>query len=86
MATPSSILAWTIPWTEEPGGLQTMGSQRAGCDWATGHAHNGFRAELFRKGRGKTIHLFYMNSLSSVIKTLFLPPYYFDHDLAKSLI
>ena len=27
MATPSSILAWEIPWTEEPGGLQSMGSQ-----------------------------------------------------------
>ena len=30
MATHSSILAWRIPWTEEPGGLQSMGSQRAG--------------------------------------------------------
>ena len=28
MATYFSILAWTIPWTEEPGGLQSMGSQR----------------------------------------------------------
>ena len=28
MATPSSILAWRIPWTEEPGGLQSMGLQR----------------------------------------------------------
>ena len=28
MATHSSILAWEIPWTEEPGGLQPMGSQR----------------------------------------------------------
>ena len=28
MATHSSILAWRIPWTEEPGGLQYMGSQR----------------------------------------------------------
>ena len=28
MATQSSILAWRIPWTEEPGGLQSMGSQR----------------------------------------------------------
>ena len=28
MATHSSILAWEIPWTEEPGGLQIMGSQR----------------------------------------------------------
>ena len=30
MATHSSILAWQIPWTEEPGGLQCMGSQRVG--------------------------------------------------------
>ena len=28
LATPSSILAWDIPWTEEPGRLQSMGSQR----------------------------------------------------------
>ena len=28
MATPSNILAWEIPWTEEPGGLQSIGSQR----------------------------------------------------------
>ena len=28
MATHSSILAWKVPWTEEPGGLQSMGSQR----------------------------------------------------------
>ena len=32
MATHSSILAWTIPWTEELGGLQSVGSQRAGHD------------------------------------------------------
>ena len=32
METHSSILAWRIPWTEEPGGLQTMGSQRVGHD------------------------------------------------------
>ena len=32
---PSSILAWRIPWTEEPGGLQSMGSQRVGHDRAT---------------------------------------------------
>ena len=30
MATQSSILAWRIPWTEEPSGLQSMGSQRVG--------------------------------------------------------
>ena len=33
MAPYSSILAWKIPWTEEPGGLQSMGSQRVGHDW-----------------------------------------------------
>ena len=32
MASPSSILAWKIPWTEEPGKLQSMGSQRVGQD------------------------------------------------------
>ena len=35
MATDSSILAWRIPWTEEPGGLQSMGSQKVGHSWAT---------------------------------------------------
>ena len=34
MATHSSILAWRIPWREEPGGLQSMGSQRVRHDWA----------------------------------------------------
>ena len=32
MATHSSILAWRVPWTEEPGGQQSMGSQRVGHD------------------------------------------------------
>ena len=35
MATHSSVLAWRIPWTDEPGGLQSMGSQRAGHDSVT---------------------------------------------------
>ena len=35
MATYSSILTWEIPWTEEPGGLQSMGLQRVGHDWGT---------------------------------------------------
>ena len=38
MATHSSILTWEIPWTEEPGGLQSMASQRVGQDLATEHA------------------------------------------------
>ena len=35
MAPHSNTLAWKIPWTEEPGRLQSMGSQRVGHDWAT---------------------------------------------------
>ena len=35
MAPHSSTLAWKIPWTEEPGGLQSVGSLRVGHDWAT---------------------------------------------------
>ena len=37
MATHSRILAWRIPWTEKPGGLQYKGLQRVGYDWATEH-------------------------------------------------
>ena len=36
-ATHSSILAWKIPWTEEPGGLQSMGWQRVRHDWVNEH-------------------------------------------------
>ena len=38
MATHSSILAWKVQWTEEPGGLQSLGSQRAGHGWAHWHS------------------------------------------------
>ena len=38
MATHSSTLAWKIPWTEKPGRLQSMGSQRAGHDGTAKHA------------------------------------------------
>ena len=39
MAIHSSILAWIIPWTEKPGGLQSMESKRVGCEWATNNTH-----------------------------------------------
>ena len=39
MATHSSILAWNSPWTEEPGELQSMGSQGAGYNCTTEHIH-----------------------------------------------
>ena len=40
MANLSSILAWRIPWTEEPDGLQCMGSQRDRQDLVTKHSHS----------------------------------------------
>ena len=40
MAAHSSMLAWGIPWTEEPGGLQSMGSERVSHDLAP-HTHSG---------------------------------------------
>ena len=47
-ATHSSILAWKIPWTEEPGGLQSMGLQKR-HDWVTEHTHKAhcFKTHLF---------------------------------------
>ena len=42
MATHSSILAWEIPWTEKPRGLQSTGSQRVGYNWVTEHRHRGW--------------------------------------------
>ena len=50
-ATHSSILAWEIPWTEEPGGLQSMGSQRVRHDLVTQQQHNRITM-LYRGGKG----------------------------------
>ena len=47
MATHSNILAWRVPWTEEPGGLQTMGSQNLTHDWSDLACMHGARAQNF---------------------------------------
>ena len=47
MATHSSILAWRIPWTEEPGGLQSTGLQRVGHDWATSRHFNLLESQCY---------------------------------------
>ena len=46
MATHSSILAWKIPWTEEPGGLQSKGCKRVRHDLATKHSTHNFYISL----------------------------------------
>ena len=47
MATHSSILAWKAPQTEEPGGLQSLKSQRVGHDWSDLAQHSGLAHRLF---------------------------------------
>ena len=58
MAPYSSILAWRIPWTEEPGGLQPLGSQRVGHDitllHSAGHS-SGFSSILDKRGHFLTL-------------------------------
>ena len=55
MAAHSSILAWRTPWTEEPGGLQSMGSQRVGHNWAHTYKRHHTRDEF--KNQFKKFHL-----------------------------
>ena len=57
MATHSSALAWRIPWTEEPGGLQSTGSQRVGHNWATSLSL--YFQDI--KSEGKVIILMWLN-------------------------
>ena len=80
MATPSSILAWEIPWTEEPRGLQSTESPRVGHDWVTkctrvGRAKYGWNSEMSGNSHfpDSWIHrtLFHANfSLSSILFNL----------------
>ena len=83
MATHSSILAWRIPWTEEPGGLQSLGSQRIGHDWSelacTHKAINTMESDysphehgfLFKLNRGLII--LWRNNFCNNLKILFFP-------------
>ena len=61
MATHSSVLAWRIPWTEKPGGLQSVGSHRVGHDWSN----------LAAAGKTKQFFLLFLCSYSQC----FAPPY-----------
>ena len=49
MTTHSSILAWETPWTEEPGGLQSMGSQRVEQDLATKQQQPGSNGNFYER-------------------------------------
>ena len=91
MATYSSILAWKIPWTEEPGGLPSMGSQRVRHDWATEHIHITGNTQVFSHADLSTKwedsiiqnHLYITNTSSYfALKTYFLE--YYSQNLYKA--
>ena len=63
MATHSNILAWRIPWTKEPGGLQSMRLQRVGHVWAT---------NIFTRNYGPTCHRLDRKKKKKTTKWLFL--------------
>ena len=65
MAIYSSVLAWEIPWTEERGGLQSMGSERLGYNWMRAHTHT-------RRARVTPSSLFVWELVSLILKVL--PP------------
>ena len=73
MATHSSILAWRIPWTEEPGGLQSTWLQRVRHDWVTTHTHkylsnkNPFNNFLKQWSlHGHALHFWYPSCITSL--------------------
>ena len=68
MATHPSILAWKIPWTEETGRLQSMGSQRMGHDWGTEHSQSKKSEE---EGRGGTWCSLSLSKSGTFFKDLF---------------
>ena len=50
MAIHSGIFAWKIPWTEKPGGLQSIGSRQVPHDWAYTHTHTHTQAQSINLG------------------------------------
>ena len=81
VATGSNILAWRIPWTEEPGRLQCMGWQRARHDWATNtiHAMSAYYIFPFRKVLNK-VNVAYMGcEFSRSIVSNSLRPHEMQH-------
>ena len=77
-ATHASILAWRTPWTEESGGLRSMGSQRVGHDWAT----DTFIFTFHQQGLAETV-LFYLPFLWNDIFQSFAMFITFGSQLSK---
>ena len=69
MAAHSSILAWRIPMAEEPGGLQSMGSQRVQHDRATKHSKD---AQLHQIWKLKYNEIPILNRMAEILKTEYI--------------
>ena len=69
MATHSSVLAWRIPWTEEPGGLQSVGSQRDGHDRATFTPLTVFAATCICRSSMPSVHRMLTNAHGGMLPT-----------------
>ena len=63
MPTHSSVLAWKIPWTEDPGGLQSMGSQRLHRTEWLAHTHTGYKKKKINTQ--KSVAFLYSNNQRS---------------------
>ena len=77
MATHSSILAWRIPWTEEPGGLQSMKSQKSRTQLIdlnnNSQCFDFFQRQIIYKKTDKTIFRFYLLGIYFKKKTFLMP-------------
>ena len=67
MTTHSYILAWRIPWMEEPGGLQSMGSQRVRHNWATSFSLLAFREKIQAREKNESSYL--VNNCVTLLKS-----------------
>ena len=93
-STSSSILAWKIPWTEEPGRLQSMGSQRVGHDWENSrtHAHIHTPAAVYRVTNSHTrlntydTHIHQLNTVEITWRHWYLGTFYSSHFPGKFCI
>ena len=84
MATHSSVLAWRIPGTEEPGGLPSMGSHRVGHDWSDLSCMHAYRTHTHTHTRACTVLTSFFSVISWLlhkhhVSCLFAPVFYSDH-------
>ena len=81
MAIHSSILAWRIPWMEEPGGLQSTGSQRVRHDWATSLSLSQLNGKLKKKICQSIILIWLIWFLETSSIFMFTDNIYFFYDI-----